>query len=44
MKSGRKKKSSQKIERYLGVNMSPKDFKKNKSGIKKALLHKNVLQ
>ena len=43
-KKNTKKKSSQKIQRYLGVNMSPKDFKKNKSDIKKMLLHKNVLQ
>ena len=42
-KKKNKKKNSQKIERYLGVNMDPKDFKKNKDSIKKMLLHKNSL-
>ena len=43
-KKSSKKRSSKRIQNYLGVNMDPKDFKKNKANIKKMLLHKNVIE
>ena len=43
-KKSSKKRSSKRIQNYLGVNMDPKDFKKNKDNIKKMLLHKNVIE
>ena len=38
----KKKNNEKKIERYLGINVDTKDFKKNKENIKRMLLHKSI--
>jgi hypothetical protein len=41
-KKKKKKTNEKKIERYLGINVDTKDFKKNKQDIKRMLLHKSI--
>ena len=41
-KKKKKRINEKKIERYLGINVDTKDFKKNKEDIKRMLLHKSI--